>query len=96
MRRDEALRILAADRDEWTTRGVETLRLVGSVGRDEAGPDSDVDVLVLFNRPTGLFGLVAIQRYLEGRLGRPVDLTTPRGLRHQVRDQVLAEAVRAL
>ena len=95
MRRDEALRILSAHREELMTRGVETLSLFGSVGRDEGGPDSDVDLLVTFNRPTGLFGLVALQRYLEGRLGRPVDLTTPRGLRQQLRDQVLAEAVRA-
>ena len=95
MRRDEALRILSPDRHELTTRGVESLSLFGSVGRDEADPDSDVDVLVTFNRPTGLFELVAPQRYLEGRLGRPVDLTTPRGLRHQLRDQILAEAVRA-
>jgi predicted nucleotidyltransferase len=39
------------------------------VARDEAGPESDVDLLVEFDRPATLFDLVAVQQYLEKILG---------------------------
>lgn len=93
MRRDVAIEILTAHRQALKDRGVETLRLFGSVGRDEAGLESDVDLLVTFDRPTGLFGLVDLKLYLEELLGTQVDLTTPRGLRREMRDRILAEAV---
>ena len=54
MRRDEALRLLAAHREEIARFGVKSLAIFGSVARDEAGPDSDVDVLVEFSVPVGL------------------------------------------
>ena len=47
MKRDEALRILAAHRDEFVTMGVRELAIFGSVARDEAGDGSDIDVIVV-------------------------------------------------
>ncbi len=94
MRRDEALAILAAHREELRQRGVRSLALFGSVARDEAGPASDVDLLVELERPMGLLGFFAIQEYLEQILGCKVDLGTPDSLRPAVRDRVLNEAVR--
>ena len=95
MRRDEALAILAAHRQELHAMGVASLSLFGSVARDEAGPDSDVDLLVEVRRPFGLFALARLERYLESILGRPVDVGTPDSLHPMIRDQVLREAVRA-
>ena len=66
MRRDEVLAILAVHRQELEGRGVASLDLFGSVARDEAHPDSDVDLLVEFNRPVGLVAYVALERYLSG------------------------------
>jgi len=45
---------------------VRSLELFGSVARGEAGPNSDVDLLVEFDRPVGLFHFFRVQR----RLGR--------------------------
>ncbi|HWY86761.1 MAG TPA: nucleotidyltransferase family protein, partial [Gemmataceae bacterium] len=76
MQRDEVMRKLRRElghlREQY---GVESLALFGSVARDEAGPESDVDVLVEFHRPVTLFDLVAVQQYLERCLGvKRVDL----------------------
>jgi predicted nucleotidyltransferase len=49
--------------------GVKSLALFGSVARDEAGAASDVDLLVEFDRPTGYFGLVRLQLFLQQLLG---------------------------
>jgi predicted nucleotidyltransferase len=95
VRRDEALAILATHRHELEQFGVETLAVFGSVARDEAGPDSDVDVLVEFNRPIGLFEYVRLRDRLAELMGRPVDLVTPDALRPGMRDRVLEEAVSA-
>ena len=61
-------------RPELRQRKVVTLALFGSVARDEAGPDSDVDVLVGTQRPFSLFDFVGVNRHLEAALGRPVDV----------------------
>jgi predicted nucleotidyltransferase len=95
MKRDEVLHILREHEGELREKyGMQTLSLFGSVARDEARPDSDVDLLVEFNRPVGLFGLVALQDYLESLFGHKVDLGTPRSLRPELKSHVLQEAVR--
>jgi predicted nucleotidyltransferase len=94
MRRDETLAILGAHQEELRRRGVRSLALFGSVARDEARPNSDVDVLVEIERPMGLIGFIGIQEYLEQILGCDVDLGTPESLKPAIRDRVLQEAVR--
>ena len=93
MRRDEAVRLLAEHREELEAMGVTSLALFGSVARDEAGPDSDVDLLVEFDRPTGYFGLVRLQLFLQEVLGRAVDLGTPGSLRPALRERVRRETI---
>jgi uncharacterized protein len=95
VRRDDALAIFGAHRDEIAAFGVSALSLFGSVARDEAGPDSNVDLLVEFDRSVGLFTLVRLQTFLTDLLGRPVDLVMPDAVKRQLRDQILKEAVRA-
>jgi predicted nucleotidyltransferase len=95
MRRDEALRILREHKAELDAMDVRSLSVFGSVARDEAGPESDVDLLVEFARPVGYFHFFGVQEQLETWLKRRVDLVTPGGLKRQLRDRILAEAVRA-
>ena len=95
MRREEALRRLAEHRDEFAAMGAGSLSLFGSVARDEAGPDSDVDVLIELSRPLDLFDLGRIQVRLEEILGQRVDLVMPDTVRPRLRARVLAEAIRA-
>jgi len=51
--------------------------IFGSVARDEAGENSDVDVVVSISEPD-LFMLVGIKNDLEERLCRSVDIVTYR------------------
>ena len=74
--------------------GVLELALFGSTIRDEARPDSDVDILVSFDRPTDPECYFGVQFYIEDLLGRPVDLVTDKALRAELRPYVEAEAVR--
>ncbi len=76
--------------------GVASLALFGSTVRDDAGPASDLDMLVEFNRPVGYLGLVALQEYLAGILGKEVDLGTLRRPKPRVRSHVEQEMQRVL
>ncbi len=96
MKRDEVLAIVAAHRQQLQAMGVKSLELFGSVARDEAGPDSDVDFLVEFARPVGLFDFSRVRLYLEDVLGRSVDMGTLDALREHLRKPVLKDVIRAL
>jgi predicted nucleotidyltransferase len=91
----EALDILSTHRDELKGFGVKSIALFGSTVRDEARSESDIDVLVEFDCPVGMFAFLRLQHRLEELLGRRVDLVTPAALKRQLRDQILKEAVYA-
>jgi uncharacterized protein len=95
MTRADVLQKLRAELGSLRERyGVESLALFGSMARDEAGPDSDVDVLVEFGRPITLFDLVAVQQYMERCLGvRRVDLVPRDSVYPAFRDDILREAL---
>ncbi len=95
MRRDQVLSVLREHAPEITALGVASLAVFGSVAREEAGTQSDVDILVEFDRPVGLFEFVRVQQRLETLLGRRVDLVTLDALRPSMRERILNEAVYA-
>lgn len=75
-------------------RGVRSLALFGSVARRDAGPASDVDVLIDVDPDArfSLVDLVEIKTLLQGHLRRPVDVVTPGGLDPRFRKRVLKDA----
>lgn len=95
MTREEVQRRLSAASEELAKLGVRRLDIFGSVARGEAGPASDVDLIVDFDRPVGLFHFFRVQRRLEQLLGRGVDLVMRDAVKPQLRDRILGEAVRA-
>lgn len=97
MRRDEAIRIIGEHAEELRSRGVTAVYLFGSTARDEAGPGSDVDILVDIDpqRNFTLLKLVGLQLYFEKALGCRVDVGTARGLKPQFQEQVHREMIRA-
>jgi len=74
--------------------GVRSLALFGSVARDEARPDSDVDVLVEFDGPTTFDRHMGLLVFLEDLLGCRVDVVTPTGLRPGHREAIEPDLVR--
>ena len=91
----EPLEILRQHQTELREAGVKSLRLFGSVVRGEARPDSDIDILVEFSRPVGLFSFLRLQYRLSELLERRVDLVTPAALKRQLRERILHEASHA-
>jgi uncharacterized protein len=73
--------------------GVTRLALFGSMVRDSAGANSDIDVLVAFDGPANSARYFGVQFYLEDLFGRPVDLVTESALRPELRPFIEAEAV---
>ncbi len=73
--------------------GVASLALFGSYVRDEAGPQSDLDVLVRFDRTPGLIRFVEMENELSDLLGIRVDLVMADALKPDVAQQVQAELV---
>jgi uncharacterized protein len=78
-RRDEIERVAAH-------HGVRMVRVFGSVARGDAGPGSDVDLLVEMGRRRGLLEQAALQGDLEELLGCPVHVVTTGGLRQVRKD----------
>ena len=93
---DEHIRgVLQSHKDELNERfHVESLSIFGSVSRGTAGPDSDVDILVLCHNTPGIFEFLRLKQYLEALVGRPVDLVTEGALKKQLKEGILQEAIR--
>lgn len=73
--------------------GVQSLALFGSVVRNEAREDSDVDILVGFDGPSSSRQYFGVQFLLEDLLGRTVDLVTEKALRPELRPFIEKEKV---
>lgn len=95
MNRNEILRILKNGLPELQKFGIKSIALFGSFAVDAATEDSDIDLLVEFDRAVGLFEFVRLKTYLEQILKRPVDLATPDALKSQLKEQILKEAIYA-
>ena len=79
---ETTLRLLSEALPDLKRRfAVARLGLFGSVARNEAGPDSDVDILAEFEGPATLDGFMGLKADLEALLGTRVDLATPGSLR---------------
>jgi len=85
-KREDILRLAAR-------HGARNIRIFGSVARGDAGPDSDLDVLVDMEPGRSLFDMGGLLTDLQELLGCPVDIVTEKGLRERIRDRVLKEAV---
>lgn len=94
MRRDQALRILTEHKDDLREKfGVTSIAIFGSTARDEARPDSDVDVLIDIDRPAGFFKIARVEFYLEDLLQTEIDLATPGELRTPIRERIYEDLI---
>lgn len=97
MTRDAVITALRAHEAELRAAGVVRLSLFGSTARDEARPDSDIDVLAAFDetRPLSLLDVIRIENQIADLLGQAVDLIEEGALKPHARRGVDREAVRA-
>lgn len=74
-------------------RGFSRLALFGSLARREGRPGSDIDLLVQPPDGTSSFDFVRFQQLIEEVLGREIDLVSYGGLRPELDEDVLRDAV---
>ncbi|HEY9770017.1 MAG TPA: nucleotidyltransferase family protein [Coleofasciculaceae cyanobacterium] len=73
---------------------VSQMQVFGSYARGEQTINSDVDILIRYDRPPTLWMLGELRDYLTEVLGVRVDIVTEKGLKPRIRERVLAEAVK--
>ena len=98
MEKNQIILKLTENRELLNRYGVKEVRLFGSVARDQANADSDVDLLVEFE-PTahiGLFEFSRLRYELSQLLECDVDLATPNALHRNLKESILKEAIRAV
>jgi predicted nucleotidyltransferase len=92
----EILKILQAMKPKLKTDyNVKTIGVFGSLVRGKRHRQSDIDVLVEFDPPIGLFKFLELEELLSKRLGGKVDLVSRKALKPEIGRSVLTEAVLA-
>ncbi|MEA5485860.1 MULTISPECIES: nucleotidyltransferase family protein [Pseudanabaena] len=94
--RADVMKTLSMHRHELKRLGVKSLRLFGSVARDEARPDSDIDFLVEFVSDPSFFELFEVQYFLENVFHCKIDLGMEESLKEHLREPVLKDVIHAL
>lgn len=74
-------------------RGARRVRIFGSRARGDAGPESDVDILVDLENGRSALALGGLLMDLQDLLGKKVEVVTPAALHRKIRDHILGQAV---
>ena len=91
---DEIKEIIKKHKDELKEKySVKEIGIFGSFVRGEAKEDSDVDILVEFEKPIGLFKFLELEEYLSNLIGREVDLVSKKALKPHIGKHILEEVV---
>lgn len=94
MRRDETTSRLRDHADRLRAAGVGALYLFGSIARDDAGTDSDIDLFFDPANPRlNLFGVMAVRDEVEALLGCKADVMTRNSIHPYLRPRIEAEAL---
>ena len=87
--------IIEKHKDELKKQyGVKEIGIFGSFVRGEAKEDSDVDILVEFERPIGFFKFLELEEYLSKLIDRKVDLVSKKALKSHIGKYILEEVVK--
>ncbi|MBK7642984.1 MAG: nucleotidyltransferase family protein [Planctomycetes bacterium] len=92
--KSEIFRRIEEHRERLRSLGVRELGLFGSHARGDARPDSDVDLLVEFERKS-FDSYVDTKLMLEDAFGTSVDLVLADGIKPRLRAAILSEVIRA-
>ena len=72
---------------------VKTLGVFGSYVRGEQKEDSDLDILVEFQEPVGLFKFMELEEFLGKNTGVKVDLVSKKALKPRIGKYILKEVI---
>lgn len=97
MNRQDAIAILQKNADALRARGIRHAALFGSVARDEARPDSDIDIMIELAPDTSLdiFNYVELKDFVASLFPDPVDVVNKDALRPHVAPSAAADSIYA-
>ena len=72
---------------------ISELGIFGSYARGEQESDSDLDILVAFDKPVTLFDLIRLENELTEKLGIEADLVTKNSLKPRIETRVRDDLV---
>jgi len=96
MNKNEVVQLLNSLSKDYAQFGIKSMGLFGSMARDEAKVDSDIDILVEFKDTPTFDSYMNLKFYLEDLLGRKVDLVEKETLHPSLRSAVESEGVAVL
>ena len=73
--------------------GIKKILIFGSYARNEATPNSDLDLIVEFPEGTSLLDHIGIEFELSEALNMKIDLLSQNGISPYIKDQIMKEAV---
>lgn len=76
-----------------TDYGVSGIEVFGSYVRGEQREDSDLDILVEFDREVSLLDVVGLELFLSDTIGVKTDVVLRRSVRKELKDIIFKEAV---
>lgn len=96
MKRTDAIEALKRHADALRALGATSLFLFGSVARDEARPDSDIDLFIDYDmaKKFSLIDLAGIKLFLEESFESGVDVTTRSSLHPKLKNRIESSAIR--
>jgi predicted nucleotidyltransferase len=84
--------ILMAHKNEIEKKfKVEEIGIFGSYVKGEQNEKSDLDILVKFKEPVGLFEFLELEEYISNLLGIKVDLVSKKALKPKIGEYILKE-----
>jgi len=97
MNRQDALAVLRLHSDALRARGVQHAALFGSVARGQAGPESDLDILIELSPDAELdaFAYAGLKRFIAELFTGPVDVVNRDALKPDLRRPAAADAIYA-
>jgi len=72
---------------------IESIGIFGSYSRGDQTKKSDLDVLVTFSEPIGVYKFVEVEEFIRRKLRVKIDLVQKGALLSMIKDQVLNEIV---
>jgi predicted nucleotidyltransferase len=93
MNQQDVIQRLTRDQEKLERYSIKSLSLFGSVARGEEKETSDIDILVSFGKPIGLFAFIELKDHLEEILGTHVDLVTEQALHPRLHNEIVEGSI---
>jgi len=91
---EEIEKIIKREKEELLRRyKIKNIGIFGSYAKNSAKEKSDIDLIVEFEEPVSLLGVIKAENYLTELLGIRVDLVPKEDIRKELKETILKEVI---